>query len=152
MEALFEDGLADFEKQPDTLSDAEIADLLGKVEALRQWCDALEMAGFMRASEGKTIPGYKLVLSGGKRSIPDPEGAVAYMVDQLGYTKAEVSRTSPKTLGDLEQLMGKKEFAAKMAAFIAPGVPKPSLVPESDKRPALDPNVQAAKDFADDLI
>lgn len=148
LESIFEDQ-ADFDVEPATLSDAEIADLLGKVEAIKAWVEALETAAFMRAyTEGRKLPGFKVVLSGGKRSVPDEEAAISYATTELGYTEEQVAKRKLRTLGELEALMGKCEFAEKMADYIKPAVGKPSLVPESDKRAAIDPNAQAAQDFA----
>ena len=50
-----------------------------------------------------------------------------------------------RTLTDLERLVGKKKFNELCGAYIEKPQGKPTLVPESDKRPPL----SAADDFRD---
>lgn len=51
----------------------------------------------------------------------------------------------PKTLSQIEELMGKKEFKEKIGSFVVKPLGKPTLAEASDKREAYNP---AAADFA----
>ena len=130
----------------DTLDEDEVAELLQRVPAIEQWCAALKDYALNRAySEGVPIPGYKVVLSGGRRSIVDPEGALEALT-AIGYDVDQVSQRKMKGIGDLETLL-KKDFDVAVAPFIKKGSGSPSLVPESDKRVAINPEAQAVEDF-----
>lgn len=61
------------------------------------------------------------------------------------YDEALVYDRKPKTLSQLEELMGKKEFAEKIGSFVVKPLGKPTLAEASDKREAYNP---AAADFA----
>lgn len=146
MEAVFDDD-TDFKAEPKTLGAGELADFLAKITMIRDWCNAVESTAFERAYEQKEeIPGFKIVLGGGRRSITDEAGAIEHAVS-LGYPRDAVSRIKLATLGDLESLMTPKGFATKMADFIRPPEPKPTLVPDSDKRPSINVNSEAVKVF-----
>lgn len=136
----------DFGK-PDTLEEDEVAELLERLPAIKAWCAALRDYALNRAySEGIPIPGFKVVMSGGRRSIVDPEGALAALT-AIGYEMDQVSVRKMKGIGELEQLL-KGDFAVAVAPFVKKGDGSPSLVPESDKRQAIDPETQAKEDFA----
>ena len=45
--------------------------------------------------------------------------------------------------------MGKKDFAKVLGSLVDKPAGKPTLVPESDKRPAYDATAQAVADFKD---
>jgi hypothetical protein len=134
-------------REPDTLSEAEVAELLKRVPTIEAWCAALKDYALNRVySEGVPIPGFKVVLSGGRRSIVDPEGALQALT-AIGWDLDEVSTRKPKGIGELETLL-KGDFAVAVGPFVKKGSGSPSLVPESDKRPSINPEVQAAEDFA----
>lgn len=136
----------DFGLQPDFMDEHELADALSQIPGIRAWCNAVDDYCLNRVySEGKPIPGFKVVMSGGKRSFSDPEGAVEALV-MLGFPEEAVSRRTPKTIGDLEKLL-KRGFSV-LNPFIKKGEGSPSLVPESDSREAINPEGQAAADFA----
>jgi hypothetical protein len=97
-------------------------------------------------SKGQEIPGYKVVMSGGKRSVTDSEGLINTAI-AIGYTRDEVSNTKARGIGELEKIL-KKDFGLVAGPFVTKGTGSPSLVPESDRRTAINPETQAAEDFA----
>lgn len=154
MESIFEDDDLDFSSTPDTLEPEEIAGILKKADKIRDWLAAIEATAFDHAySKGIPIPGFKVVASGGQRSLINKEEAIEYLCTELGYTVDEVSKTSIRGIGELEALMGVQNFAKKLKKFIKPPTPKPSLVPESDRRSPINRDGEAARVFSDeDLI
>jgi hypothetical protein len=140
--------------EPGMLSPDEIADAKNRLPLISVWMNALEETALnMAYSEGTPIPGYKVVLSGGKRSISDQAAAVQHLIEEHGYATDEVAKLSLRGIGELEKLMGKEKFAELLKPYINPPVGRPALVPESDKRPAVAPNSQAAIEFAkEDLL
>ena len=54
---------------------------------------------------------------------------------------------SPAKAKTIEKYLGKKDFNALLGEFVIKPTGKPTLVPESDKRPALHSADAAVKDF-----
>lgn len=137
----------DFGVKPDFMSSEELAKALDDIPAIKQWCAAVEDFALDRVySGGEPIPGYKVVMSGGKRSVEDHAGLIDAAV-AMGYDREQVSVTKAKGIGDLEKLL-KKDFGLVAGPFVKKGTGSPSLVLESDPREAINPEGQAAKDFA----
>lgn len=133
---------------PAVLLPDEVAATLTRVPQIREWLKAFEETALAMAySDGTPIPGYKVVLSGGKRSLSDE--AIDHLVD-LGYAPEEVSKTAVRGIGELEKLMGDDKFAELCAPYITRSPGRPSLVPERDKRPAVAPNSEAIRVFGDE--
>lgn len=138
----------DFETSVDELDDEDLAAALDLIPFLRLWCAAVDDFCLDRAySRGRPIPGYKVVLSGGKRIVSDPVGALEALV-QLGYELDEVSTRKVKGVGDLTKFLA-GDFDIAVGPFVTKGTGSPSLVRESDRRDALDPASEAAKDFSE---
>jgi RecB family exonuclease len=136
----------DFGVKPDIMDVNELAAALDQVPLIKAWCAAVEAYALNRVySEGNPIPGYKVVMSGGRRSVTDPEGLVQAAVT-AGYDPEDVAVMKPKGIGELEKVL-KEHFDRVAAPFITKGTGSPSLVPESDKREAINPEGQAAHDF-----
>lgn len=139
----------DFGIEPELLDEVSLAEALDQIPMIEAWCKAVRDYCLDRVySQGKPIPGYKVVLSGGKRSVVDPEGAIEAL-KAIGYGLNEIAVTKIKGIGDLEKLL-KKDFEIAVGPFVKKGTGSPSLVPESDAREAINPEGQAAKDFSDD--
>lgn len=138
----------DFGSQPDLLNEAELASLLPKLKGIRQWVADVEKAALDVAYEqGKELPGYKVVSSGGKRMIPDHTAAIQQLIDS-GFPADQVARFSLRGFGELEKIVGgRDEFDRILGDHVARTKGKPSLVPDSDPRPSIDPSQEAAEDF-----
>ena len=126
------------------LSDEEIGDLLERGAQLVQWYKDLEAYATEALLAGKEIPGWKLVAGRSNRTFTDQDAAIQAVI-AAGYDEALVYDRKPKTLSELEKLMGKAEFAEKIGGFVTKPLGKPTLAPASDKREAYAP---AASDFA----
>lgn len=55
-----------------------------------------------------------------------------------GIDESSLYETKARTLAQIEKTVGKKEMNRIAGEFITKPAGKPTLVPESDKRPALD--------------
>jgi hypothetical protein len=132
----------DFEAA-ELLDDAEIADVLGKVDALTAWASDVKEFALQQAINGKSWPGWKLVEGRANRRYAD-EAAVAQIVSGTGHDPYE-----HKLLGitAMEKLLGKKQFATLLSDLVERPQGKPVLVPASDKRPELK---NAKNDFANE--
>lgn len=138
----------DFGVQPEHMDDDELAAALDAIPFIKQWATAVEAYALNRAySEGKPIPGYKVVISGGRRSVTGDVHDLVVTAQAAGYQTADVAVLKPKGIGDLEKTL-KGDFAGVAAPFITKSTGSPSLVPDTDNRPAINPESQAAEDFA----
>ena len=126
------------------LSDAEIGDLLERGKRLVQWYKDLEAYATEALLAGKAIPGWKLVAGRSNRAFTDQDAAIQAVI-AAGYDEALVYDRKPKTLSELEKLMGKAEFAEKVGGYVIKPPGKPTLAPSADKREAYSP---ASADFA----
>ena len=126
------------------LSDAEIGDLLIRGQQLVQWYKDLEEYATKALLDGKPIEGWKLVADRSNRTFTDQDAAIKAVI-AAGYDEALVYDRKPKTLSELEKLMGKAEFAEKIGSYVVKPLGKPTLALATDKREVYNP---AAADFA----
>ena len=137
--------LARYEFQsPALLDDEEIADILGKVDALTAWASDVKEYALQQAISGKEWTGWKLVEGRSNRKYTS-EATVAATVEGAGYDPYE-----RKVLGitAMQKLLGKTRFEELLASYIEKPQGKPTLVPESDKRPAMN---TAKNDFMEEF-
>lgn len=140
--------LAKYEfKEPKLLSDEEIADILGRIPQLTEWANSVsEYAKDEAVNHGKVWPGYKLVEGRSIRKWSDEDSAAKAILSIPGVSEDQVYNTKLKGISDIEKLVGKKLFAEKLSEVVVKPQGAPTLVPESDKRPAMGIS-QAIKDF-----
>ena len=139
----------DFGHDPELLSAEELAEQLGRVKFVKQWLAALEAQGLRMAyADGVDIPGWKVVRSGSRRTIPDEEGAILHLTQSTDFEVEQFAKLKLRTLGDLEKLLGKgAAFTAALGDYVVMSEGNPSLVPESDRRKAISREADAASDF-----
>ena len=127
-------------KLPPLLTDEEVEDVLSKVDALTAWANDIKEYALRQAISGKTWTGWKLVEGRSNRKYTN-DAAVASAVENAGFDPYE-----KKMLGvtAMQKLLGKARFEEVLAGLIEKPQGKPTLVPESDKRPAMS---TAATDF-----
>ena len=132
----------DFEIPP-TLDDEEIEAVLAKADALAAWVSDVKEYALQAAVSGKQWTGWKLVEGRSNRKYTD-ETAVAKAV-----TKAGCNPYEQKLLGitGMTSVLGKKQFESILGSLTYKPQGKPTLVPESDKRPAMN---TANQDFKDE--
>lgn len=131
----------DFE-MPAILDEHEIAAILPKVDDLISWGNDIKDYALQQAQSGTHYDGFKVVEGRSNRKYTD-DTAVAAAVKDAGFDPYE-----QKLLGltAMSSLLGKKKFEELLGGLIYKPPGKPALVPESDKRPAMN---TAADDFND---
>lgn len=134
---------------PPELSDDEVGEALTLGQRLKQWLSDLETYALTACLEGRGIPGFKAVAGRSVRAWTDPEGAfsaarAAGIPDEMLYER------KPVTLAALEKIMGKKPFAEALGEYITTPEGKPTVVPESDRRPAITGRTTAQEDFEEE--
>lgn len=120
-------------KLPPLLEDDEVEDILGKIDALVSWASDIKEYALQAALGGKEWDGWKLVEGRSNRKYVNDE-AVAKTVKQAGYDPFE-----HKVMGitAMEKTLGKAKFAELLGGLVEKPQGKPTLVPASDKRPAM---------------
>ena len=128
--------LAKFEfAQPPLLSDVEIGEILTKLDDLTHWANEIvAYAQDAAINHGKQWPGYKLVESRTIRKYSDEEAA-AQAANAAGYH--DIYKKSLISITEMEKLMGKQTFKEVLGGLVIKPAGKPTLVPASDKRPAI---------------
>lgn len=131
----------DFE-MPAALEETEIAAILPKIDELVSWAADIKEYALQQALSGTRYEGFKVVEGRSNRKYSD-EAAVISAAESAGYDPYE-----KKLLGitAMTALMGKKKFEEVLGPFIVKPQGKPALVPDSDKRPALN---TAYEDFSE---
>ena len=132
---------------PDALSDAQLAVALAYRPAIEGWLGAIEARVTARLLHGEAFVGWKLVRGRANRSWGDAEAAETALVAIHGDGAYEPRKLL--SVAQAEKKVPKDRWEARLAPFVLRGVGKPTLVPESDKRPAIDPAELPAGEFAD---
>ena len=128
--------LARFEfAPPPLLSDEEIEETLGKLDDLTKWASEIQAyAQDAAINHGKVWQGFKLVATRTNRKYTDEE-AVVKAANEAGYH--DIFKKSLIPITEMERLMGKKNFTSILGPLVEKPQGRPTLVPDTDKRPAL---------------
>lgn len=137
----------DFQK-PALLDDEEIADILKKTPALIEWANSIqEYAQDKAINQGKVWPGFKLVEGISRRKWLDEDAVAEAIFTKIPEaSEDQVYDMKLKTITQIEKIFGKKIVAEQLSDVIVKPQGKPTLVPVSDKRPALGTE-EAINDF-----
>lgn len=129
------------------LAPHEVAEVLKMEPLIDLWLKRIKAQALNTLLDGGEIPGYKVVEGKlGNRKWTD-ELKVAAALEAAGYTREDITVTELLSPAAMDKAIGKKKVEELIAHLIdrAPG--KPTVVPETDKRPAYDRLAEAKKDF-----
>ena len=115
------------------LDNIEIAAILAKADELISWAADVKEYALRQALSGVTYDGFKVVEGRANRKYTD-EKAVADAVKSAGFDPFEHSVLG---ITAMTALLGKKKFNELLGGLIEKPQGKPTLVPLSDKRPAI---------------
>ena len=122
-------------RMPPLLTDAEIEDILAVLPDLTKWANEIAAYALDAAlNHGKEWNGFKVVEGRSVRKYRD-EAAVAEAAKEAGYK--DIYRQSLIPLTEMQRLMGKDRFEEILGGLITKAPGRPTLVPKSDRRPAL---------------
>lgn len=123
-------------KSPHLMSNEEIEEVLVNVDALIKWANQVKAyAQDLTINHGKQWTGFKVVEGRSIRKYKD-EAKVAQVAKNNGFT--DIYQQSLLPITKLEKVMGKKKFDELLGPYIYKPAGKLTLVPNSDKRPAVD--------------
>ena len=131
----------------------QLAYILDRIGLIKSWMGEVEAAAHAALMEGREVPGYKLVEGrAGSRKWTDESKAEkllkAWKVPaDFRYVKSLISPTQAEKLLKLKTLTD--EQWAELCGYVSREPGKPTVVPASDKRPAISGR-PAAEDFPDE--
>lgn len=132
-----------------SLENTRLGKLFAAVPLLKSWSDAVSGAVHNKLHSGESVPGFKIVQDKqGNRAWANAEEAEATLKSMRLKTEEmyDLKLISPTTAEKLkkENVIGPRQWS-KVESLITRADGKPTVVPESDKRPAL--NVNPQNDF-----
>ena len=131
---------------PDLLSDEEIGEILQKAEELQKWTADVQAYALQGAIDGKHFDGWKLVEGRSVRKYAD-DLKVSEALQAAGYPEAALYERKLYGITAMEKVVGKKKLTEILGDLIVKPAGKPVLVPETDKREAINTAAAAAADF-----
>ncbi len=131
-------------KLPPLLTDDDIEDILGKLDDLVNWATDIKEYALQQAISGKAWAGWKLVEGRSNRKYTN-DAVVAAAVESAGFDPYEKKLLN---ITAMQKMLGKSRFEELLAPYIEKPQGKPTLVPESDKRPAIN---TAKNDFMEEF-
>ena len=125
------------------LTDAEIGDILTRAQDLQDWVKSLQDYALSAALDGREIKGWKAVEGRGSRDWAGGTDQAFKLLAERGIDDALLWERKPVTVAGLEKALGKKAFEEIAGDIICRTAGKPTLKPESDKRPPYNPAAAA---------
>lgn len=133
--------------EANTLKPEDITEILGMKDRITHWLDAVEYYAMTQARDGKMeLPGYKLVAGRSNRKLTDQD-AVYKDLRAKGYRKSDLVQEKLIPLTKLDKLVKVEDYDAIISPKVIKPAGKPTLVPETDKRPAIGSTSSARADF-----
>jgi hypothetical protein len=126
------------------LSPSEMGEVLKRGETLVSWYETVREKALESLLNGEKIPGYKVVEGRSSRCWTDQDAALDKL-QESGVDRALIYDSVPKTLAQLEKMLGTVKFKELVGEFVTKPQGKPTIAPESDSR---QPFSSAAADFA----
>lgn len=127
---------ADFDPNLSNEEEDELLQVFEVADRITNYLESVKAHIYKRALEGRKFPGYKLVEGRSTRRIEDESKAIA-VLKRAGYDESVYLNKIVKLmgLGDLKKYLGEANRDKLLGDLIVKPEGKPSLVPESDKRP-----------------
>ena len=124
-------------QSPISGSQTRLADILAQADEIISWISDIKEHALNKALEGVEIPGFKLVEGRSNRQITDEAALAQILAQNISEPEKIYKPKTLETITALEKLFGKKRFAELAKDYVIKPPGKPTLVPISDKRPAL---------------
>ena len=126
------------------LTPEEISAVLERGKNLAEWFKTVQEKALEMMLNGDKIPGYKVVEGRSQRAWTDQDKALEKL-QSSGIERAVIYDSVPKTLAQLEKLLGKAKFDELVSEFVFKPQGKPTLALADDPRKEFN---SAAADFA----
>lgn len=132
-------------RDPQVLSDEELLAIFKQLPVFSDWANSISSYILDEALKGKQWKGYKIVEGRSVRKWLDDEKVIDKLKEE-GFEADKFMVAKLAGIGAVEKLVGKGKFPAMMQDLIIKPQGAPTLVEESDKRPAMG-LAQAKEDF-----
>ena len=127
------------------LTPDEISSVLERGKNLVEWYEKVKANALEAILGGTPIPGYKAVEGRSARAWSNQDKALEKLLAS-GIERAVIYDSVPKTLAQLEKVLGTKKFKELVGEFVTKPQGKPTLAPASDSRKEFN---SASADFAE---
>lgn len=134
-------------QDPTVMGNAQLRQILEAAPLMRQLIEGVEKEVQRRLEAGQEVPGFKLVNGRGSRKWALPEEEMVKKLTGMGIPKSACYETTLVSPAKAEKLVwDKKGETCKLSdtqikrlntEYVATTMGKPSVVPESDPRPAV---------------
>ena len=135
-------------KKPPLLTADEIGEVLKRADMIKKWAEEVADYALQQALAGEHYDGWKVVEGRSNRKYADEAKVVKALKDE-GFDEAMLYERKLLGITAMEKLVGKKKLTETLGDLIVKPAGKPVLVPESDKREAINTADQAKADFED---
>jgi hypothetical protein len=134
-------------KDPHLLTEKQLLEVYEQQPMLVDWVNSVSEYLLAEALKGKQWPGYKIVGGRSQRKWVDEDKVIETL--ELSHDPKDFMVSKLAGIPAIEKLLGKKDFPVLLGGMVLLPPGKPTLVPESDKRPAMGIE-QARLDFKDE--
>lgn len=132
-------------KDPHLLTESQVLAVYKQIPMLVDWANAVGKHLLDEAVKGKKWQGLKLVEGRSNRKWTDEKKVQEALIENL-FDEKEFTTTKLQGITAVEKLVGKSEFPTILGSLVIKPQGKPTLVPMTDKRPAMGVE-QAKEDF-----
>jgi len=139
----FDDFAAVVNQSPAILTPEQTGEVLKRGETLVEWYKAVKSKALDSILSGTPIPGYKAVESKSNRAWSDQDKALETLMAS-GIERAAIYDDTPKSLSQIEKMLGKAKFKELVGKFVIQPRGNPSLVTADNPKPDYN---SAAADF-----
>lgn len=136
-------------RRPLFITDEEVGHILTRAKDVAAWLKDLEDYALKATLKGRPIAGWKAVEGRGSREWNGGSDTAFDHLLERGVPRAVLYEERPVSVAGLEKALGKKTFAETADGLWSKTPGKPTLVPESDKRPPYNPATAAFKAVSD---
>ncbi len=135
-------------RDPHLLTEKQLIEVYKQQPMLVDWVNAVSKYLLEQALNGKKWPGYKVVEGRSNRKFTD-EQKVKDTLELEGYEEDQYITKKLGGITAISKLVGASQFNEILGEFIIKPEGKPTLVPEADKRPAINSIEQAKSEFSE---
>ena len=130
------------------LTNDQIAHILKLIPFLDVWKSAIQANALVRMERGEKIKGFKLVEARTLRKWLDDDEVRLFLQKQLKMKVKDITSTKLKSPSAILKI-AKPTFRDQISEYVVKPKGKPAIAPLSDKRPELEPEATAEKDFSE---
>lgn len=126
------------------LTPEQMGEVLERGKNLVEWYNAVQKKALEAILNGAKVPGWKCVECRSNRAWSDQDAAIETLL-KSGIDRAVIYDSVPKSLSQLESMLGKAKFAELVGSFVVKPQGKPTLATADDSRKEFS---SAVADFA----